>query len=203
MCRDLQASLTLTSPTTLTHYVIAPLVSKWPTNDWNEWSEKVGPVSPQKSECLTEVWRQRNVRISFQAASTFRANRAKNNTGLQQELRNLVRVNGWAKFSCLIQNQAKQTDLTLRLISLIMMWLKVPGSTMPELFNVSYNMIYMAKTFKLHLSASILINTRVTRTTPGSRTSRSQLSFYCLMMGWSRAPATPRSFRLQGKVSCL
>lgn len=37
---------------------------------------------------------------------------------------------------------------------------------MPELFNVTYN---MKKTFRLHLSASIQINTRVTRTRPGSR----------------------------------
>lgn len=36
------------------------------------------------------------------------------------------------------------------------MWLKVPGSTTPELFNVTYNMkIYMKKTFSLYLSASI------------------------------------------------
>lgn len=41
---------------------------------------------------------------------------------------------------------------------------------MPELFNVTYNMkIYMEKTFRLHLSASIQINTRVTRTRPRSR----------------------------------
>lgn len=168
MCRDLQASLTLTSPTTPTHCPIAPLVPKWPLMTGMSGVRRFDQ-SVLRSQSVTEVWRQRNVRISFQAASTFRANKAKN-TGLQQELRNIVWVKGWAKFSCQIQNKAKQTDLTLRLISWIMMWWKVPGSTKPELFNVTYNMkISMEKTFRLQLSASIQINTRVTRTRPGSR----------------------------------